>query len=112
MGLPSRFKSLNITGSYHVNIQTGALIVTLQACSAMTRWVSCNTFNTQDHAEAGFAKAGTDTLSAGFQSRQPLVYDTFEDSMVIPCVFLGGDVCVMLVNVVSCETKDGTAEAG
>ena len=32
--------------------------------------------------------------------------------MVIPCVFLGGDVCGMIVNVVSCETEDGTAEAG
>ena len=55
--VPWKEANLKITGSYHVKIPTGALIETLQACSAITRWVSCNTFNTQDHAEAGFAKS-------------------------------------------------------
>ena len=94
-----------------MKIWTGALIETLQACSAMTRWVSCNIFNTQDHAEAGFAKAGTDTLSAASSPSSLLCTTPPKISMVIPCVFLGGNVCVMIVNDVSCETEDGTAEA-
>ena len=73
VGLAQPFKSLNITGSYHVEIPSGALIETLQACSAMTPWVSCNTSSTQDHTEAGFTKSWHQHAECGFQSQQPLV---------------------------------------
>ena len=78
----------------------------------MTRWVSCNTFNTQEHAEASFAKAGADTLSAAPGPSSLLCTTPRRFRWLSPCVFLGGDVCGMIVNVVSCETEDGTAEAG
>ena len=48
------------------------------------RWVSCNTINTQDHAEAGFAKSWHRHAECGFQSQQPLLCDTFKISMVYP----------------------------
>lgn len=51
-------KSLRITGSLHMTIQTAVLIETLTALGADVRWCSCNIFSTQDHAAAAIAKAG------------------------------------------------------
>src|ERR1700739_4879816 len=45
-------KGARIAGSLHMTIQTGVLIETLTALGADVRWVSCNIYSTQDHAEA------------------------------------------------------------
>ena len=48
--------------------RTGVLmktLQTLQANSATMQSAICNTFGSQDHAEAGFAKAGTAQFSHG-----------------------------------------------
>ncbi|MBS0662300.1 MAG: adenosylhomocysteinase [Verrucomicrobia bacterium] len=52
-------KSVRITGSLHMTIQTAVLIETLKELGADVRWASCNIFSTQDHAAAAIAKAGT-----------------------------------------------------
>ena len=59
------YQSLNINRSLHFPFQTGVLFETLQAISATVRSATCNTFSSQDHAEAGFAKAGTAQFSHG-----------------------------------------------
>src|SRR4030095_15093250 len=43
---------MQIMGSLHMTIQTAVLIETLAALGADVRWVSCNIFSTQDHADA------------------------------------------------------------
>ena len=53
------FKSFNITGCFQIPIQTGVFFEILQSLTATMRLASCNTFSSQDHAEAGFAKTGT-----------------------------------------------------
>ena len=56
---------LNINRSLHFPFQTGVLFETFQAISATVRSATCNTFSSQYHAEAGFAKAGTAQFSHG-----------------------------------------------
>jgi adenosylhomocysteinase len=51
-------KSVRVSGSLHMTIQTAVLIETLAALGANVRWASCNIFSTQDHAAAAIAKAG------------------------------------------------------
>jgi len=53
------YQSLDINRSLHFSFQIGVLFETFQAISAMERSATCNTFSSQYHAEAGFAKAGT-----------------------------------------------------
>ena len=60
-----RLSSLNINRSLHFPFQTGVLFETFQAISATVRSATCNTFSSQYHAEAGFAKAGTAQFSHG-----------------------------------------------
>src|SRR5712691_6263769 len=43
---------MQIMGSLHMTIQTAVLIETLAELGADVRWVSCNSFSTQDHAAA------------------------------------------------------------
>src|ERR687890_322233 len=58
MALRARYKGhtplagAKIMGSLHMTIQTAVLIETLTELGADVRWVSCNTFSTQDHAAA------------------------------------------------------------
>ena len=51
-GASKPLKGARIAGSLHMTIQTAVLIETLVALGADVRWVSCNTFSTQDHAAA------------------------------------------------------------
>jgi adenosylhomocysteinase len=51
-------KSVRITGSLHMTIETAILIETLIELGADVRWASCNIFSTQDHAAAAIAQAG------------------------------------------------------
>jgi adenosylhomocysteinase len=51
-------KSVRITGSLHMTIQTAVLIETLVSLGAEVRWASCNIFSTQDHAAAAIAASG------------------------------------------------------
>jgi len=51
-------KSVRVTGSLHMTIQTAVLIETLASLGAEVRWASCNIFSTQDHAAAAIAAAG------------------------------------------------------
>ncbi len=52
-------KSVRVTGSLHMTIQTAVLIETLKDIGADVRWASCNIFSTQDHAAAAIAATGT-----------------------------------------------------
>ncbi|MDE1959154.1 MAG: adenosylhomocysteinase [Xanthomonadaceae bacterium] len=52
-------KSVRVTGSLHMTIQTAVLIETLKDLGAEVRWASCNIFSTQDHAAAAIAASGT-----------------------------------------------------
>ena len=45
-------KGARIMGSLHMTVQTAVLIETLVHLGADVRWVSCNIFSTQDHADA------------------------------------------------------------
>src|SRR3954454_22809481 len=45
-------KGARIAGSLHMTIQTAVLIETLSSLGADIRWVSCNSYSTQDHAAA------------------------------------------------------------
>merc|ERR1711966_152430 len=49
-------KGANISGSFHMTIQTAVLIETLVKLGAVVRWCSCNIFFTQDHAAAAVAR--------------------------------------------------------
>ncbi|HET7102873.1 MAG TPA: adenosylhomocysteinase [Terracidiphilus sp.] len=51
-------KSVRVTGSLHMTIQTAVLIETLVSLGAEVRWASCNIFSTQDHAAAAIAATG------------------------------------------------------
>src|SRR6202048_518289 len=44
-------RGAKIMGSLHMTIQTAVLIETLVDLGADVRWVSCNIFSTQDHAD-------------------------------------------------------------
>jgi adenosylhomocysteinase len=63
-GKKKPLKSLKITGSLHLTIQTAMLIETLKALGADLRWASCNIFSTQDHAAAAVAVAGSAAVFA------------------------------------------------
>ena len=63
-GKKKPLKSLKITGSLHLTIQTAMLIETLKALGADLRWASCNIFSTQDHAAAAVAAAGSAAVFA------------------------------------------------
>ena len=60
-GKEKPLKSVRITGSLHMTIQTAVLIETLVELGADVRWSSCNIFSTQDHAAAAVVvgKSGT-----------------------------------------------------
>src|SRR5262245_47104162 len=47
-----------IMGSLHMTVQTAVLIETLKLLGADIRWVSCNLFSTQDHADAAVVVGG------------------------------------------------------
>ena len=57
-GAEQPLKSIKISGSLHMTIQTAVLIKTLKALGADVRWASCNIFSTQDHAAAAIADLG------------------------------------------------------
>ena len=57
-GAAKPLKGARIAGSLHMTIQTAVLIETLVALGAEVRWVSCNIYSTQDHADAAIAAAG------------------------------------------------------
>lgn len=63
-GKKKPLKSLKITGSLHLTIQTAMLIETLKVLGADLRWASCNIFSTQDHAAAAVAVAGSAAVFA------------------------------------------------
>ncbi len=54
-GTEKPLKSVRITGSLHMTIQTAVLIEALEDLGADIRWASCNIYSTQDHAAAAIA---------------------------------------------------------
>ena len=89
VGLAQPFKSVNITGSYHVQIPTGALIEIFQTCSAMHGGCLVTPSTRRSTLRLASRKAGTDTLSAASSPSSLFCATSLRISMVIPCVFLG-----------------------
>src|SRR5688500_19840526 len=57
-------KGAKIMGSLHMTVQTAVLIETLVELGADVRWVSCNSFSTQDHAAAAVVRSEGTRLNA------------------------------------------------
>ena len=105
-------KSVRVTGSLHMTIETAILIETLAELGANVRWASCNIFSTQDQAAAAIAKAGIPVFAWKGETLEEY-WDCTLDAVTFPgnkgpelVVDDGGDVTLLIHKGYQLENGD------